>query len=145
MIRDRLDPRRYLSRLGHLARQPVFVFLTIWGHVWILGLAGLFFHFEDGNPGLQSYFDALYWAISTVTTVGFGDIHATTSVGKVISILLMLFGSLFLWSYVGLIVAAFISPDVREMERELTKLETQEKRIEQLISRLEKLLAQSKN
>jgi len=36
--------------------------------------------------------DAFYFAIVTITTVGYGDIHATTTAGKVLSILLILMG-----------------------------------------------------
>lgn len=40
----------------------------------------------------KSLFDALWWTIVTITTVGYGDISPVTSVGRVIAILLMIFG-----------------------------------------------------
>ena len=40
----------------------------------------------------KTLFDALWWTIVTITTVGYGDISPVTSVGRVIAILLMIFG-----------------------------------------------------
>lgn len=39
-----------------------------------------------------SYDDAVYWAVVTITTVGFGDIHPESSGGKVFTILFAIFG-----------------------------------------------------
>jgi voltage-gated potassium channel len=49
---------------------------------------------EDVGDGrrVQSFFDALWWAISTVTTVGYGDIYPITAVGRVIAAMTMLVG-----------------------------------------------------
>lgn len=40
----------------------------------------------------KTLFDALWWTIVTITTVGYGDISPVTSVGRIIAILLMIFG-----------------------------------------------------
>ncbi|MEM2865833.1 MAG: potassium channel family protein [Candidatus Hadarchaeales archaeon] len=44
------------------------------------------------NPSLHGSLDALYWAAATLSTVGYGDIVAVTSAGKVLTVVLMLFG-----------------------------------------------------
>ena len=36
--------------------------------------------------------DALYWALATISTVGFGDVVAVTSAGKVLTVALMVAG-----------------------------------------------------
>jgi len=44
-----------------------------------------------GSP-IRSFGDALWWALTTVTTVGYGDIVPVTVEGRIIASLLMLFG-----------------------------------------------------
>jgi voltage-gated potassium channel len=65
--------------------------ILVFAGMYILGLwivaALLFHHFEH-----ISLFDAFYWAITTTTTVGYGDIVAETMMGKSIAIFVMLSG-----------------------------------------------------
>lgn len=44
------------------------------------------------NPGIQTYTDALYFTVATLTTTGFGDITPTGNLGKVLAIIIMVFG-----------------------------------------------------
>lgn len=46
----------------------------------------------DTNPYINTYVDALYYTVSTLTTTGFGDITLTGSVGKLLAVFIMLFG-----------------------------------------------------
>jgi len=49
------------------------------------------------NPAIKDYIDALYFTIATLTTTGFGDITLVGSGGRVLAVLIMIFGiSLFL-------------------------------------------------
>ncbi|CDW89227.1 cation channel family protein [Stylonychia lemnae] len=49
------------------------------------------FGYLDKDPSVQ-YLASIYWALQTLTTVGFGDIYAKTIPEKVIAILWMIFG-----------------------------------------------------
>ena len=52
---------------------------------------------EGKNPGIANYVDALYFTIATLTTTGFGDITLLGSDGRILAVLIMIFGiSLFL-------------------------------------------------
>lgn len=44
------------------------------------------------EPSINTFSDALWWAIVTTTTVGYGDISPTTPIGRVLAIILMLVG-----------------------------------------------------
>lgn len=46
----------------------------------------------DGNGGFTSIPTSIYWAIVTMTTVGYGDIAPVTDLGQFISVLVMLLG-----------------------------------------------------
>jgi voltage-gated potassium channel len=62
------------------------------------------------NPAIANYVDALYFAVTALTTTGFGDITLTGTVGRLISVVTMIFGvTLFL----GLIRAMLRPPKVR--------------------------------
>jgi voltage-gated potassium channel len=56
--------------------------------------AGLEFEFEDGTHGsnIQNFGDALWWAIVTVTTVGYGDKFPVSAGGRGVAVVLMLVG-----------------------------------------------------
>lgn len=49
---------------------------------------------EDVGTGrrVDSFFDALWWSASTITTVGYGDVYPITAVGRLIAIFTMLVG-----------------------------------------------------
>lgn len=49
---------------------------------------------ERANPdaNIQTYADALWWAISTITTVGYGDRFPTTTEGRMVAAVLMVSG-----------------------------------------------------
>lgn len=65
---------------------------------------------HDRNPGVSTYVDALYFTVTTLTTTGFGDITLKDTVGKLLSVVIMIVGvSLFL----QLIKAIFRPPKVR--------------------------------
>jgi voltage-gated potassium channel len=57
---------------------------------------------EVASSNIKSFGDGLWWAVTTVTTVGYGDRFPTTSVGRVIAVGLMLVGI----SLMGVITAS---------------------------------------
>ena len=47
---------------------------------------------HDRNPAITDYLDALYFTVTTLTTTGFGDIIMTDSLGRLITVGIMIFG-----------------------------------------------------
>ena len=70
---------------------------------------------EDVGTGLriESFFDALWWATATITTVGYGDIYPTTGAGRVIAAFTMIVGIATL-SVVTARIAAFLISNEKE-------------------------------
>ena len=56
--------------------------------------AGLEFQFEKGAPhaNIRSFGDSIWWAMTTISTVGYGDKYPTTVEGRAIALLLILAG-----------------------------------------------------
>lgn len=65
--------------------------------------ATIFYKFEIGvNPGLHSFFDSFWWAMVTISTIGYGDIFPVTVEGRVLAMFLMLVG----FGTLGMVTAA---------------------------------------
>ncbi len=103
-----------------MAKQPVFIALTILGNLVIFGAATLLYQFENGiNPNVHSYLDALWWAVATVTTVGFGDIVPITFAGRILGMCTIFVGAALFWSYTALFAEAILSRDFDDFESRL--------------------------
>ena len=63
---------------------------------------------KNVNPNVQSLTDTLWWAIVTVSTVGFGDITPVTGGGKVVGALLMLAGMFIIAMFAGVISSTLV-------------------------------------
>lgn len=82
--------------------------------------AGVFYALEaPSNVNVRSFLDALWWAVTTVTTVGYGDIIPQTAAGKILGILLMIAGTAIFAGFTGLFASALIAPEVDEEIRSL--------------------------
>jgi voltage-gated potassium channel len=66
------------------------------------------------NPGIGTFGDAIWWAVTTVTTTGFGDVVPTNSAGRVVGVALMLVGISLIPTVTSLVVAIFIAQRSRE-------------------------------
>lgn len=58
--------------------------------------------FEFGkNEAVETLFDAVWWSVVTLTSLGYGDIYPVTTEGRVVGILLMFFGILLIGIIAG--------------------------------------------
>jgi len=76
---------------------------------FIVGTAGIAIYVleERINPEITSIFDAFYWALVTITTVGYGDIAPVTDAGRAISMLTIISGIAMISFATSVIVSAF--------------------------------------
>lgn len=58
----------------------------------VIILGSVMYLVESGQNGFASIPDSIYWAIVTITTVGYGDISPVTALGKFIASIIMLLG-----------------------------------------------------
>ena len=63
---------------------------------------------NTGQETFHSFFDALYWATVTLTTVGYGDLCPVTDIGRVVSMLSSLFGVAIIALPSGVITASYL-------------------------------------
>jgi voltage-gated potassium channel len=83
-------------------------YVLLMGGLVILGAAGLVTILERGSGGtITDFDDALWWAATTVTTVGYGDRFPVTQEGRAVAVVLMLVG-ITLFSLLTANIAAFL-------------------------------------
>ena len=73
---------------------------------------------------ITTYGDALWWAIVTITTVGYGDLAPATTEGRIVAALMMLFGIALLGVITGLLATFLVDKVSLEKEAEAAKTDT---------------------
>jgi voltage-gated potassium channel len=63
---------------------------------------------STGQETFHSFFDALYWATVTLTTVGYGDLCPVTNLGRMVSMLSSIFGVAIIALPSGVITASYL-------------------------------------
>lgn len=82
-----------LDRARIFGKQTNLVEITSVVIAIVLTSAAAFHYFEFGrNPNVSSFGDSVWWAIITVTTVGYGDIYPITTAGRVVATILLVTG-----------------------------------------------------
>lgn len=127
----RLTFRRYNEAL---ARRRFHYVTAIAAAVVGLGAVGLYLLESDRNPSVGTMGDAVWWAIVTATTVGYGDISPMTLEGRAIAVVLMLVGI----GVIGLFTATVSSYMFAGEEGGVSNAELLERldRIERLVGEL---------
>lgn len=94
--------------------------------------------FEDEKQSnIRTPFDAVWWAISTMTTVGYGDKVPVTVEGKIVAMILMVTGVGLFGVLTGLFARLFVEPDIRREDTDIKALAADLNRLRQAIERLE--------
>jgi voltage-gated potassium channel len=90
-LAEYLSEGRTLSQALFAARRKISVFLlTVVTIVIVVG--ALMYVVEGPEHGYTSIPISIYWAVVTLTTVGYGDIAPQTPLGKALSVVVMLLG-----------------------------------------------------
>ncbi len=80
-----------------------YILLTI-----VFSFASVLYVIEHGeNENINSFLDALYWALVTVSTVGYGDISPVTDLGKMVSMVGIILGIGMISFVTSVMVSAF--------------------------------------
>jgi len=95
----------------------LFVFLTLI-LLWLSAI-GIFYFEHDAQPGkFESVFHSLWWAVSTLTTVRYGDIYPVTIGGRLFTFIVLLIGMGVIAVPAGLLAASLTRIVQQEREQE---------------------------
>jgi voltage-gated potassium channel len=101
-----LDKLIHRHKVLHTAVVASIVVVALATAVWLLE--------RDTNPSLSAFGDALWWAIVTTTTVGYGDITPQTGLARLVATGLMLLGIGLIAVLASSFSAALISTDAEQ-------------------------------
>ena len=79
---------------------------------YILVAALVIFNVEPDS--FNTFFDAVYWAIASLTTVGYGDIYPVSTMGRIITMLSSVFGIAIVALPAGIITAGYMTEIQKE-------------------------------
>ena len=107
MERFQLEAYHLLNALRNSAIKILIFMLFIMVAAVILG--SVMYSFEsEVNPDFKSIPTGIYWAVVTITTVGYGDVVPLTTPGRFLSVLVMLLGYSIIAVPTGIVTANII-------------------------------------
>lgn len=90
---------RYNKAMNHFvramasAKEQIFLFIFITVILIYFAAVGIYYFENEAQPDkFSSIFDSLWWAIITLTTVGYGDVYPITVGGKVFTFIILMIG-----------------------------------------------------
>lgn len=83
---------------------------------YVLVSALIIYNVEPDSFG--TFFDAIYWATVSLTTVGYGDIYPVTTVGRIVTMISSIFGIAIIALPSGVITAGYLSEVNKEKDKD---------------------------
>jgi voltage-gated potassium channel len=102
---------------ARIVKEEVVLFLVITTIFLFLSSAGIFYFENEAQPAVfSSIFHSAWWAVVTLTTVGYGDVYPITVGGKIFTFFILLIGVGIVTIPAGLVATALSK--AREIEKE---------------------------
>lgn len=84
---------RHFTKAISLAKEEILLFLIVTLILIYFSAVGIYYFEHEVQPdNFASIFDSLWWAIITLTTVGYGDVYPITVGGKVFTFFILMIG-----------------------------------------------------
>lgn len=98
-----------------LAREELILYFFMTLLLLYVAAVGIYYCENDAQPDkFASVFDSLWWAVATLTTVGYGDTYPVTAGGKVFTFMVLIVGLGVIAVPAGIVSSALAT--AREME-----------------------------
>lgn len=98
---------RHFMRAFASIKEELVLFLILSGFLLFLSAVGIYYFENPAQPEVfQSVFHSMWWAVATLTTVGYGDIYPVTTGGKVFTSVMLFIGLGVIAVPTGLIASA---------------------------------------
>jgi voltage-gated potassium channel len=133
---------RSLGRINHAVVSGRIIPYLIGLMLLIMGLGALAVEMLSPDS-FDSFGDALWWAATTVTTIGYGDVVPATGWGRVVAAFVMLASVATVSFSTAVVTAMFVAYHQRKMNREPEHHQTILDSLERIEHRLEALEARN--
>lgn len=107
---------RALSAMRNLLAPASVPYLLGWG-VLLFTLAGAAFYWLE--PTVHSFWEGVWLAVVTGSTVGYGDLVPTTPAARVLAVVVVLLGFALLSLVTAAVTALFVGEDEKRLRREM--------------------------
>jgi len=116
-----------------------FVIVGLMSLIAVLFATIAVFEIERRAPGsnIHSAGDALWWAFATITTIGYGDRFPVTAVGRIVAVVLVVFGLSFFGTFTAYVASFFLEKAQLKEESEIHHLIREVRRLREKLERLE--------
>jgi voltage-gated potassium channel len=134
--------RSFREVFEHFAAEPpqgTFLMAGMMTTIAMLSATVAEFAFEHGQPGanIKSGGDALWWAFATITTIGYGDRYPVTPEGKIVAVVLVVFGLSFFGTFTAYVSSFFLEKSKMRDEGDAQRLIREMRSLREAVERLE--------
>jgi voltage-gated potassium channel len=120
-----------------------FVMVGLMSIIAVLFATIAVFELERSSPGanIHSPGDALWWSFATITTIGYGDHFPVTVGGRIVAVVLVVFGLSFFGTFTAYVASFFLEKAQLKEESDLHRLIKEVRHLREKIEHLETGLA----
>jgi len=102
------------------AKEEFIIFFLLTIIMFYLSSIGIYYFENDAQPkAFSSVFDSMWWAVATLTTVGYGDIYPITIGGKIFTTIMLLIGLGIVGIPAGIVAAALSEVTKEDQDTDL--------------------------
>lgn len=107
-----------------IVKEELVLFLIVTGILLFLASAGIYYFENDAQPEVfSSVFSSGWWAVATLTTVGYGDVYPVTTGGRIFTTFVVMIGVGIVTIPAGLVASALTK--ARELEEDAGQVDDQ--------------------
>jgi len=124
-VKEQLKLDTFLNKIRQALAMKIIMGLLV-----LVTLCSIYFTLVE--PGMISFADSLWYCFSVITTIGFGDVTITTTLGRILSVILGLYGIVVVGLVTSIIVTIYNNVNQKKND---DLLEKTEKRTEEIINK----------
>lgn len=126
----------YMGRAWTASRRVLgahsFGYILLSSAIFVVGGGALFVLVEGRDLTLL---DGIWWAVATLTTVGYGDLYPQTDAGRIVALLIIILGLGFMATLTANIAAHFVEGEQKDENAAILE------RLDQILARMDRLEA----
>ena len=108
---------RRFSRAFVIAKEEIVLFGVVTVMLMYLSAVGIYYFEHQAQPeAFKSVIHSLWWSVTTLTTVGYGDVYPITAGGKIFTFIMLMIGLGIVAIPAGLLASALSKARMEEQE-----------------------------